>query len=168
MVPWKIVTSASSLLTFMAGLAIFLAPISAITATDYWLVKKRAVDVPSLYRRRARYRYWRGMNWRAAAAFLVSVTPNVPGLTNAVNPDVIIGDGIRHLYNVNYIWGLVSAAFVYWALSYWFPATETLILVAIHKDPELDCAEAVGVNSFGFGKEARMSGDTRKNHFETV
>lgn len=79
MVPWKIVHSASTLLTFMAGLAIFLAPISAILACDYWLVKKRHIDVPSLYRRYARYQYWNGLNWRAACAFLISVTPNVPG-----------------------------------------------------------------------------------------
>lgn len=135
MVPWKIVTSAASLLTFMAGLAIFLAPISAITATDYWLVKKRHVDVPSLYRRHARYRYRHGVNWRAAAAFLVSVTPNVPGLANAVNPNVRIGAGIRHLYNMNYLWGLVSAGLVYWALSRWFPARETLLEASILYDP---------------------------------
>jgi NCS1 family nucleobase:cation symporter-1 len=78
-VPWKIVSSASSLLTFMGGLAIFLAPISAITSCDYWLIKHKRLDVPSLYRRHGRYRYRHGYNWRAAVAFLVSVTPNVPG-----------------------------------------------------------------------------------------
>ena len=66
-------------MNFMSGLAIFLCPIAAILSTDYWLVKKRAVDVPSLYRRRARYRYDWGCNWRAAVAFLVSVSPNLPG-----------------------------------------------------------------------------------------
>jgi NCS1 family nucleobase:cation symporter-1 len=35
MVPWKIVHSASSLLTFMSGLSIFLAPIAALLSTDY-------------------------------------------------------------------------------------------------------------------------------------
>ena len=70
MVPWKIVHSASSLLTFMSGLAIFLAPIAALLACDYWVVKKRNIDVPSLYRRRARYRYNKyGTNWRAATRF---------------------------------------------------------------------------------------------------
>lgn len=79
MVPWKIISSAGSLLTFMAGLAVFLAPISSILASDYWLIKKRKLDVPSLYRKHARYHYYRGGNWRAAAAFLVSVIPNIPG-----------------------------------------------------------------------------------------
>ena len=79
MVPWKIVASAASLLTFMAGLAIFLAPISAILAADYWLVKRRHVDVPALYRRHARYRYTHGYNWRAVLAFAISLGPNLPG-----------------------------------------------------------------------------------------
>lgn len=79
MVPWKIVYSAASLLNFMTGLAVFLCPIAAIMATDYWLVKHRHVDVPGLYRRHGRYRYQYGINWRAAAALLVSLVPNLPG-----------------------------------------------------------------------------------------
>ena len=75
MVPWKIVYSASSLLTFMSGLAIFLAPIAALLCTDYWLVKNRNFDVPSLYRRHGRYRYQAGINWRAAVAFVWPLSP---------------------------------------------------------------------------------------------
>src|SRR6266536_864624 len=41
MVPWKIIHSAASLLSFMSGLGIFLAPIAAIIAADYWVVKSR-------------------------------------------------------------------------------------------------------------------------------
>lgn len=79
MVPWKIVYSAASLLNFMTGLAVFLCPIAAIMATDYWLVKHRHIDVPGLYRRHGRYRYRYGINWRAVAALLVSLVPNLPG-----------------------------------------------------------------------------------------
>lgn len=175
MVPWKIVHSASSLLTFMAGLAIFLAPISAITATDYWFVKKRHVDVPSLYRKRARYHYWKGANWRAAVAFLISVCPNVPGLANAVNPDVSIGTGIRHLYNMNYLWGLFSAAIVYWSLSHFFPARETLLQESI-LDDRGDVTPSAGggeyeayVSSAGSGKdEVEISVEGKKRDFEAV
>jgi cytosine/uracil/thiamine/allantoin permease len=86
MVPWKIVYSAASLLNFMTGLAVFLCPIAAIMATDYWLVKKRCVDVPSLYRRHGRYRYNYGVNWRAAVALLTSLVPNLPGYDHRFSP----------------------------------------------------------------------------------
>lgn len=81
----------------MSGLAIFLAPIAALLACDYWVVKKRNIDVPSLYRRHARYRYKGGINWRAAVAFTVSLVPNLPGLAQAVNPSVSLDEGIIHL-----------------------------------------------------------------------
>ncbi|KAK7550519.1 permease for cytosine/purines, uracil, thiamine, allantoin-domain-containing protein [Phyllosticta citricarpa] len=134
MVPWKIVHSAQSLLNFMTGLAIFLAPISAITACDYWVVKHKHIDVPSLYRRRGLYRYWNGLNWRAAVAFLVAVVPNTPGLAKAVNPSATISAGIEHIYDMNYLWGFCSAFFLYWAFSHFFPAEKTLLKACIYDD----------------------------------
>jgi NCS1 family nucleobase:cation symporter-1 len=116
MVPWKIVYSAASLLNFMTGLAVFLCPIAAIMAADYWLVKHRHIDVPALYRRHGRYRYSYGVNWRAAIALLVSLVPNLPGyvlqhdrrysmltklsLANAVNSSLYISTGISHLVSI--------------------------------------------------------------------
>lgn len=143
MVPWKIISSASSLLTFMTGLAIFLAPISSILATDYWLVKRRAIEVPALYRRHARYSYntQYGTNWRAAVAFLVSLVPNLPGLAMAVNPDIELPDGIVHVYDMNYIYGLVSAAVVYFGLSWAWPAKDTLMEMTVHEDDVVNGVE---------------------------
>ncbi|KAF2722915.1 hypothetical protein K431DRAFT_345114 [Polychaeton citri CBS 116435] len=134
MQPWQIVSSAQSLLNFMSGLATFLAPIAALTSVDYWIVKRRHIDVPSLYRRHARYRYWYGINWRAAVAMLVSIVPNMPGLAKAVNPSIKISSGIQHVYDINYLWGFSSAFFLYWLLSTIFPAKETLISASITDD----------------------------------
>lgn len=100
MVPWKIVYSAESLLNFMTGLAVFLCPIASIMATDYWLVKKRNIDVPSLYRRHARYRYDYGVNWRAVVALLSSLVPNLPGLASAVNTSLKLSPGIAHVVSL--------------------------------------------------------------------
>jgi NCS1 family nucleobase:cation symporter-1 len=55
MVPWKIVTGAASLLNFTASLGIFLALTIAVYISDYWIIKNRRVDVPSLYRPNGRY-----------------------------------------------------------------------------------------------------------------
>lgn len=81
MQPWKIIHSAQSLLAFMAGLGIFLAPIAALLSADFWVVQRTKYDVPGLYRAHGRYRYNKaGTNWRAVVAFLVSVCPNLPGM----------------------------------------------------------------------------------------
>jgi len=139
MVPWKIIHSASSLLSFMAGLGTFLAPIAAILAADFWIVKKRAIDVPSLYRSRGIYRYNEaGTNWRALIAFLVSVCPNLPGMAASVNPSLkgSIG-GADKIYDFFYLWGFVSAFVVYSVLGTVFPARETLIPKTIHEDVDV-------------------------------
>jgi NCS1 family nucleobase:cation symporter-1 len=57
MVPWKILTGAASLINFMASLGSFLAPIIGISIADYWVIKRRQVDVADLYRPKGRYHY---------------------------------------------------------------------------------------------------------------
>jgi NCS1 family nucleobase:cation symporter-1 len=133
MVPWKIISSASSLLTFMAALAIFLAPIAAIMGADYWVVKKRHIDIPSLYRPHGIYRYKGGVNWRAAVAFLISVGPNLPGMVHAVNPSISVGAS-EHFYDISFMWGFTSGFVIYCFLSYFWPAKETLIDSTITED----------------------------------
>lgn len=38
---------------------------------------------------------------------------------------------------MNYLYGFTSAAFVYWALSYWFPAEETILQASIYDDTDV-------------------------------
>jgi NCS1 family nucleobase:cation symporter-1 len=140
MVPWKIIYSASSLLSFMSGLGIFLAPIAAILGADFWVIKKKHIDVPALYRAQGRYRYNRvGTNWRAVVAFLVSVVPNIPGMAASVNPSLTteVG-GAMKIYDMFYLWGFFSAFLVYSLLSTAFPATQTLIPATISGEDFID------------------------------
>ena len=44
---------------------------------------------------------------------------------------------IRSQYDMYYLYGFASASFVYWGLSYAFPATGTLLEASIHDDPEV-------------------------------
>lgn len=59
-------------------------------------------------------------------AMLVSVTPQLPGLVNAVNPSLPIG-GAVYIANMNWYYGIFSCAAVYTVLSLAFPAHETLV-----------------------------------------
>jgi nucleobase:cation symporter-1, NCS1 family len=140
MVPWKIIHSASSLLSFMSGLGIFLAPIAAIMGADYWIVKRTHIDVPALYKSRGRYRYNEaGTNWRAVVAFLISVVPNIPGMAAQVNPSLknSVG-GAEYVYDMFYIWGFTSAFVSYSLLSRFFPDQSTLIEATIPGEPAFE------------------------------
>jgi nucleobase:cation symporter-1, NCS1 family len=135
MVPWKIIASAQSLLNFMSALGIFLAPIASILACDYWVVQRKAIDVPALYRKYGRYRYDNaaGTNWRATAALLIGVVPNLPGMAAAVNPSIQIG-GARYIYAMFYLYGFTSSFVSYAALSWMFPHRNTLLKEPIFED----------------------------------
>ncbi|KAH8650594.1 permease for cytosine/purines, uracil, thiamine, allantoin-domain-containing protein [Tricladium varicosporioides] len=126
MVPWKVVYSALSFLNFMSALTVFLSPCCALLAADFWIVKKRNIDIPSLYRPDARYKYHGGFNWRAVLAILISAGPNMPGLVYAVNSKINIGGAI-YIYDMNFLYGFASAFLVYISLSWAFPAKETLL-----------------------------------------
>lgn len=132
-VPWKILKSASTFLAFMGGYAVFLAPIAGIMAADFWLVKSQNLDVPALYDPDGRYRYIYGCNWRAAAAFLVAVGPNLPGLAYSINPaGTHVNRGILNLYTFDWLYGFVVSIVLYTALSRFFPAKETLSETTIY------------------------------------
>ena len=126
MVPWKIITSAESLLNFMASLGIFLAPIIAISIADYWIVKRGRVDIPALYQPHSRYRFRGGVNWRAAVAMLVSVGPTMPSLAKNIDATVNIG-GAEYIADLVWYYGFLSAFLTYVLLSKVFPAKESLV-----------------------------------------
>lgn len=131
-VPWKILSSAETFLAFMGGYAVFLAPIAGILASDYWLVKKQNIDVPALYNPDGRYRYWNGINWRALLSLLIATSPNLPGLGYSIGMQadgtdtVNISEGAKHLYTFDWLFGFTMSIFVYTALSWIFPAKESL------------------------------------------
>lgn len=104
MVPWKVVYSAVSFLNFMSALTVFLSPCCAILCADFWIVKRRNMDIPALYRPDSKYRFHAGFKWRAVVAIIVSVGPNMPGMVYAVNSEVFI-DGAIYIYDTNFLYG---------------------------------------------------------------
>lgn len=87
--PWNILASASALLNFMDGYTIWLAPITGVLLTDYWIVQQQQYYVQDLYQPHARYRYNKfGVNWRAMAAWCAGWVPLMPGFVNAVSSHI--------------------------------------------------------------------------------
>ncbi|KGB79113.1 uracil transporter FurD [Cryptococcus deuterogattii 99/473] len=145
-VPWKVLATASNFLTFMASYSIVLAPIAVIMVTDFFLVKKQKVDIYELYKPHGIYRFSKGWNWRAYIALAVAVAPNLPGMVNAINSSIDIGN-IKYVYMVSNIIGNTIALTVYLVLNYVFPATESHVSVPIHDliNPEEDYGAAYGI-----------------------
>jgi len=126
----------------MNGYSVFLGPFVGIMVTDYWLIHRGNVDVPSMYRPHGRYRYTGGVNWRCALALLVSVTPNLPGLINAINTAIPIGGSV-HIFDFAWIFGFSSASIVYYLVSVLFPAQETMLNAPIFDDHDKTSGQIV-------------------------
>lgn len=94
------------------------------------------------------YRYTYGINWRAIAAFVVGVAPNLPGFINSINASVKVGVGKRP-YTFAWILGFVITSLVYVVLSTVFPPTETMIPRAILPDEVYEGEEGATVTIEG-------------------
>lgn len=79
---------ADSQLTFMASYSIVLAPIAAMMAFDFFIIKHGKLDIYELYKPHGIYRFAKGWNWRAYVALVVAVVPNLPGMINTIEPRV--------------------------------------------------------------------------------
>ena len=187
MVPWKILATASGFLNFMSAYSVFLGPIASILVWDFWWVHKMKYDVVALYHpeRQVRpqpppsqfktlltdpnsiYRYTHGINWRAIAAFVIGVAPNLPGFINSINPSVNVGVGKRP-YTFAWILGFVITSLVYVVLSTVFPPTETMIPRAVLPDEVYEGEEGAAVTIEGKAidedveREATGEGDWKK------
>ncbi|CAK7212331.1 hypothetical protein SCUCBS95973_001427 [Sporothrix curviconia] len=155
LVPWKIISSATTFLSFMGGYSVFLAPISGIMAADFWLVKHGHVDIPALYDPHGRYRFSKGCNWRAFVAFIVPVAPLLPGLAESISgaSAVHVSNGILQLYDFNWLFGFVTSIVLYTGLNWAFPESKALL-----KDTIWTRGEIEGVRESGSDIEASAPG----------
>jgi NCS1 family nucleobase:cation symporter-1 len=78
--PWKLIESSQEyIFTWLIGYSALLGPIGGIMIADYFVLRRRRLDVPDLYRRGGVYEYRGGFNAVALAALAIGVAPNVPG-----------------------------------------------------------------------------------------
>jgi len=109
--PWKLLASADTyIFDWLVGYSALLGPIAGIMIADYWILRRKELDVPDLYRTTGRYA---GINWVAIVALLVGIAPNVPGFLHSVR--VLGGEpGIfTDIYPYAWFAGVAISATVY-------------------------------------------------------
>ncbi|MBS1151270.1 MAG: Cytosine/purine/uracil/thiamine/allantoin permease family protein [Myxococcaceae bacterium] len=83
MMPWKLLASADTyIFNWLVGYSALLGPIAGIMIADYWVLRRRELDVPDLYRPTGRYA---GVNWIALGALVIGILPNVPGFLKSAH-----------------------------------------------------------------------------------
>lgn len=74
MMPWKLLASFNNyIFGWLVGYSGLLGPVAGIMVADYFLIRRRMLDLESLYSRGGIYEYRKGVNPRAIVALVVGV-----------------------------------------------------------------------------------------------
>ncbi|ODN79702.1 hypothetical protein L202_03627 [Cryptococcus amylolentus CBS 6039] len=167
--PWQIQKNAATLSAFLGGYTVVLGPLLGIMVTDFWLVHRGRLDVPSLYRVRGIYRYQKGVNWRAVVAYAVAVPINLPGLGHAVNNNIALPSAYINFYTANWFTGIAIASSIYMICCLVSPPTATLLDAPIEIDDLLPRQTVVEELVIGGGAgKAEEDIDGGKKPYTTV
>jgi len=117
--PWKLVADPSGyIFTWLIGYSGLLGPIGGIMIADYFLVRRRQLNVEALYDRAGEYRYTNGISVVAVAAFVLGVLPNLPGFLVAIKtvPPMSVPSLLLEVYNYAWFVGFALAFVIYLVL----------------------------------------------------
>jgi len=108
LMPWKLLSSFSSyIFGWLVGCSALLGPIAGIMICDYYLVRRRQLDVEDLYRRRGTYEFWRGFNPKAIVALVAGIAIALIGLALPA---------VRWLYDYAWFVGFLISGGLYFLL----------------------------------------------------
>ena len=121
--PWILLETAGAyVFTWLVGYGSLLGAIGAVMIADYWIVRRRQLDLADLYKHEGRYAYAGGWNWRAIVAVLVGVVPVLPGFIKAATTPGFAGvfenpTFIEGLYNYGLFFTFFVAGLTYLLLN---------------------------------------------------
>lgn len=102
----------------------FLGPIAGVMMSDFWILRNRHLNLPSLYRHPDIYSFFHGFNLRAFVAFLCGIAPNLAGLAKATG-NAKVPKGATYVYSLSWLVGTVVAFIVYTAAGKIWPMEDT-------------------------------------------
>src|SRR5262249_47912575 len=108
MMPWKLLANADRYINgWLVGYSGLLGPIAGIMIADYFIVRKRNLNLEALYQRGAAYEYSGGFNIKSLVALALGVSVALVGL---------LLPSLRWLYDYAWFVGFVVSASVYCVL----------------------------------------------------
>ncbi|MDB6067481.1 MAG: Cytosine/purine/uracil/thiamine/allantoin permease family protein [Pedosphaera sp.] len=120
--PWKLVASPSGyIFTWLVGYSALLGPIGGIMVADYFVFRKRRLNLVDLYNPDGEYRYTNGFSLIGLTALAIGILPNLPGFLMTIKcwPKAL-GTSPFFLTLYGYAWfvGFIISFIVYLVLKY--------------------------------------------------
>ncbi len=116
MMPWKLVADPNGyIFTWLIAYSALLGPIGGILIADYFVYRKRQLNVAALYQADGEYRFTNGVSYVALISLIVGALPSVPGFL--VNIHAVSATSVppvlTQLYNYAWFIGFAVAFVVY-------------------------------------------------------
>ncbi|MDB6122626.1 MAG: Cytosine/purine/uracil/thiamine/allantoin permease family protein [Pedosphaera sp.] len=125
--PWKLVANPSGyIFTWLVGYSALLGPIGGIMIADYFVWRKRRLNLADLYKTDGEYRYTNGFSIVGLTALLLGILPNVPGFlaTIKVLPKEMVPQFLMTIYSYAWFVGFILAFILYLVLKSLAPAAQ--------------------------------------------
>ncbi|MEO7101454.1 MAG: NCS1 family nucleobase:cation symporter-1, partial [Luteolibacter sp.] len=112
--PWKLIADPSGyIFTWLVGYSALLGPIAGIMIADYFVLRKKHLEVTDLYQTDGIYRYTNGFSIAALVAFSLAVLPNLPGFLAQIGVLGHVPGIFKTLYEQAWFAGLGIAFVLY-------------------------------------------------------
>jgi len=107
--PWKLLADPSGyVFTWLGTYSGFLGPIAAIIICDYWVIRKRKLNLKDLYTMEGEYLYKKGFNYKAIIALALGV---IVALIGKIVPS------LSALFDYAWFVGFAVSFIAYWILT---------------------------------------------------
>src|SRR5580692_3659696 len=108
LMPWKLLSSYSTfIMGWLGGYAAVLGPVAGIMICDYFVIRRRVLQVDDLYFRGGIYEYSRGFNWCAIIALTLGAGTALAGL---------LIPSVRFLYDYSWFVGFAVSFVTYYTM----------------------------------------------------
>jgi NCS1 family nucleobase:cation symporter-1 len=114
--PWKLVSDPSGyIFTWLIGSSALLGPVGGILIADYYVYRRRKLDLVALYQTGGAYRHTRGFSLTGLAALGIAILPNLPGFLVTVHflPKENVAPIFMSIYSYAWFVGFAVAFVVY-------------------------------------------------------
>lgn len=155
--PWYLLSTAAVFINFLSSYQIFLSAITGVLICDYYLLRRGYLDVNNLYRSNpgGPYVFWRGLNFRAFAVYIIAVAPNFYGFLNQMG--VSASTGVRRAYYFAYPIGILLSFFGFFLFNRIFPVDESTKATKWREPKEQELIDTFGSSGLPEVLEGRDS-----------
>jgi len=117
--PWKLIADPDGyIFTWLIAYSSLLGPVGGIMIADYFFLRRKVLNETDLYQVKGQYTYTNGINYRAVAALLLGIVPNVPGFLLQVKliDAALFPAWINDLYHYAWFVGFGVSGVLYYIL----------------------------------------------------